>query len=276
MKNRKKLVALVMILALACASMIGGTLAYFTDDEAAVNTFTMGNVKIDLIENFKPDEAELIPGKDITKAVTVKNVGHNDAYVRVHIAIPAKVDDGNPEFAAVNNFLHFNFDWDSVADGEWTWFNTDEPKNIPYEKYPGYPATGNTEWNFYTDEIGGVLYNVYVVTYETALTSGDETATAAINNVYLDASVDNEFVEDEDGNVISIIYKDIRGNEIVLDTEDVTEAIQDALRIYVVAEGVQTEGFDTAIEALNTAFGVPGSEGYEIEWPVENAEEPAE
>ena len=101
MKSKKKIVALVMILALACASMIGGTLAYFTDDEAAVNTFTMGNVKIDLIEEFDEETAELIPGKDITKAVTVKNVGHNDAYVRVHIAIPANVDDGNPEFAAV-------------------------------------------------------------------------------------------------------------------------------------------------------------------------------
>ena len=270
MKSKKKIVALVMILALACESMIGGTLAYFTDDEAAVNTFTMGNVKIDLIEEFDEETAELIPGKDITKAVTVKNVGHNDAYVRVHIAIPAKVDDGNPEFAAVNNFLHFNFDWDSVADGEWTWFNTNEPESIPYADYPGYPATGNTEWNFYTDEIDDVLYNVYVITYETALTSGDKTATAAINNVYLDASVDNEFVEDEDGNVTSIIYKDIRGNEVVLDTENVTEAIQDAFRIYVVAEGVQTEGFDTAIEALNAAFGEPG-EDYKVEWPIVEA-----
>lgn len=264
MKNKKRLIALVMILALACTSMIGGTLAYFSDDDAEVNTFTMGNVKIDLIEEFDEENAELLPGKDITKAVTVKNDGHNDAYVRVHIAIPANVDDGDPSFAAVNNFLHFNFDWDSVAEGQWTWFETDTPESVPYEKYPGYPATGNAEWNFYQETIDEVLYNVYVVTYETALKAGEETSTAAINNVYLDASVDNEFVE-ENGEVTSIIYTDTRGNEIVLDTEDVTAAIPDAFKIIVVAEGAQTEGFDTAIEALNTAFGIPGE--YDVEWP---------
>lgn len=269
MKNRKKLVALVMVLALALASMIGGTLAYFTDDEAAVNTFTMGNVKIDLIEKFE-DNAELIPGKDITKAVTVKNVGHNEAYVRVHIAIPAIVDDGDPSFAAVNNFLHFNFDWDSVKDGQWTWFETDTPAEIKYADYPGYPATGNPEWNFYTETIGGVEYNVYVVTYETALISGKETTTAAINNVYLDASVDNEFVE-ENGKVTSIIYTDTHQNKIVLDTEDVTAAIPDAFKILVVAEAAQKEGFTSAIEALNTAFGVPGE--YDVAWPQETKPE---
>lgn len=269
MKNRKKLVALVMVLALALASMIGGTLAYFTDDEAAVNTFTMGNVKIDLIEKFE-DNAELIPGKDITKAVTVKNVGHNEAYVRVHIAIPAIVDDGDPEFAAVNNFLHFNFAWDSVKDGQWTWFKTDTPAEITYADYPGYPATGNKEWNFYQETIDEVLYNVYVVTYETALASGEETKTAAINNVYLDASVDNEF-EEENGVVTSIIYTDTNGNSIELDTEDVTAAIPDAFRILVVAEATQEEGFASAIEALNTAFGVPGE--YKVAWPQETVPE---
>lgn len=267
MKNRKKLVALVMVLALALASMIGGTLAYFTDDEAAVNTFTMGNVKIDLIEDFEEDEAELIPGKDIKKAVTVKNVGHNEAYVRVHIAIPAIVDDGDPSFAAVNNFLHFNFDWDSVKDGQWTWFKTDKPAEIKYADYPGYPATGNPEWNFYKENINSVDYNVYVVTYETALKSGETTTTAAINNVYLDASVDNEFVTDDEGNVTSIIYTDTHENKIVLDTEDVTAAIPDAFKILVVAEAAQKEGFTSAIEALNTAFGVPGEEGYHVNWP---------
>ena len=52
MRNKKKMVALIMVLALACASMIGGTLAYFTDDDEATNVFTVGNVSIDLIEEF--------------------------------------------------------------------------------------------------------------------------------------------------------------------------------------------------------------------------------
>ena len=45
--NRKKLVALIMVLALAFTTLVGGTLAYFTDTDDAVNTMTLGNVHID-------------------------------------------------------------------------------------------------------------------------------------------------------------------------------------------------------------------------------------
>lgn len=265
--NKKKILALVVVLALAVTSLVGGTLAYFMDTDDATNTFTIGNVKIDLIENFD-DDPELIPGVDITKEVTVKNTGHNDAFVRVHIAIPTAVDDGDPEFAASKNFLHWNFDWEATAEGEWTWFNTDEPKSIPYPAYPGYPATGNTEWNFYPTTIDGVDYNVYVVTYNTALAAGDKTATAAINNVYLDTTVNNEYITDNNGKITDIKFYDNKGNSItlpaVVDENGNVSVDGTALDILVVAEGVQVETFTTAIEALDTAFGVPGT--YEVEW----------
>ena len=48
--NRKKLVALIMVLALAFTTLVGGTLAYFTDTDDATNVFTSGNVDIDLTE----------------------------------------------------------------------------------------------------------------------------------------------------------------------------------------------------------------------------------
>ena len=48
---KKKLLALCLVVALAATAIIGGTLAYFTDHDTETNTFTVGNVKIDLIES---------------------------------------------------------------------------------------------------------------------------------------------------------------------------------------------------------------------------------
>lgn len=48
---KKKIIALCLIVALAATAVIGGTLAYFTDTKTATNTFTVGNVKINLLES---------------------------------------------------------------------------------------------------------------------------------------------------------------------------------------------------------------------------------
>lgn len=48
---KKKIIALCLVVALAATAVIGGTLAYFTDTDAAKNTFTVGNVKINLLES---------------------------------------------------------------------------------------------------------------------------------------------------------------------------------------------------------------------------------
>ncbi len=96
----KKIISLVLVLVLALTA-IGGTLAYFTDTDAADNVFTVGNIDIKLIEQQHnedtedPDDLEdfeqnkeLMPGTTQDKIVTVKNIGKNDAYVRVTIVIP--------------------------------------------------------------------------------------------------------------------------------------------------------------------------------------------
>ena len=48
---KKKIIALCLVIALAATAVIGGTLAYFTDTDEETNTFTVGNVSIDLIES---------------------------------------------------------------------------------------------------------------------------------------------------------------------------------------------------------------------------------
>lgn len=47
---KKKITALFLCVALAAIAIVGASLAYFTDTDNKTNTFTVGGVKIDLIE----------------------------------------------------------------------------------------------------------------------------------------------------------------------------------------------------------------------------------
>ncbi len=238
---KKKIMALCLVVALAVTAITGATLAYFTDTDAKENTFTTGNVEIELIENFGDNNPEtpekLLPAtgsaqdntleNGITKEVSVKNTGSEKAYVRVHIAIPSILDDGADTFNAGNNKLHFNFAKDSVGEGKWDWSKT-----------TGAAYTG--DWNYYETTVGNIKYNVYVVTYGTALKSGEVTPEKAMHQVYLDNKTTNEDID---------AYK---------------EALGENWQILVVAEGAQEAGFENAYDALNTAFGVPGK--YNVDW----------
>ena len=48
---KKKLTAIALVVAMLAIAVVGGSLAYFTDTDAATNTFTVGNVSIKLIES---------------------------------------------------------------------------------------------------------------------------------------------------------------------------------------------------------------------------------
>lgn len=236
--NKRKIMSLALGLCMVAILAVGGTLAYFKDTDAAANVFTVGNVDIKLEEDFEQN-SKLVPatvsadGKlnnTVKKEVSVTNKeGSEDAYVRVHIAIPQILDDGADTFNASKNVLHFNYAPDSIGDGMWDWSKT-----------AGDPYTG--EWNYYKENIGGIDYNVYVVTYGTVLKAGETTAQNAIHQVYLDPKATNE------------------------DIEDATKALNGNWQILVLAEGAQAAGFDNAYDALNTAFGVPGK--YDVDWTV--------
>lgn len=48
---KKKLTAIFLCVALVAIAIVGASLAYFTDTKSAKNTFTVGNVKIELLES---------------------------------------------------------------------------------------------------------------------------------------------------------------------------------------------------------------------------------
>lgn len=248
---KKKIVAICLVACLAVMAIAGASLAYFTAEDTADNVFTMKGIKVELNEEFEQG-SELLPGLDINKDVFVKNTGTSDAYVRVHIAIPAALDDGDPSFAAYNNFLHWNFTKDSIADGQWSWL----PE---MSEGVGYKGNGVGNWNYYTTNIDGIDYAVYVVTYRTALAAGEQTATQALDKVYVDATVDCEWDEATNG----FVYTDTKGNTVA------PSQFADAngnVHIKVFAEAAQTATFDDAYDALNTAFGTPGTADYVAPW----------
>lgn len=243
---KKKILSLCVVLALAVTAIIGGTLAYFSDTDNQTNVFTTGNVEIDLWEDFGDNEfdpnnkhvgiEELHPvtfdedgnrieDNVIEKEIYVTNTGTEDAYVRLHIAIPAELEVTSV-YDATNGVLHFSYEDNAVA-GKWDWSNA----------YGDSDYT--TKSNKYTKTINNIVYNVYVVTYETALATDDVTVDA-ISTVWMDSMTTNEDVAE---------LKDKLGEE---------------WKIFVAAEATQAEGFANAYQALNVAFGKPGA--YEVDW----------
>ena len=72
-KFMKKPVAIILAVVLLVGAVVGGTLAWFTDKtDEVVNTFTVGNVDIDL--NETKEDFKMIPGWTIAKdpVVTVE------------------------------------------------------------------------------------------------------------------------------------------------------------------------------------------------------------
>ena len=117
---KKKLTAIFLCVALVAIAVVSASLAYFTDTDNETNTFAVGNVKIDLIEQQKGangledfvSNKTLLPGTSdknaVSKIVTVKNTGENDAWVWVDLKIPAYLVSKEYPNNESKNALHWN------------------------------------------------------------------------------------------------------------------------------------------------------------------------
>ena len=92
---KKKLTALCLCVALLAVAVVGASLAYFTDTKSATNTFTVGNVKIDLIESrfhregndnsgdtSIPDPTHKVVAEDGMKYVSTGHTMFTDAEIK--------------------------------------------------------------------------------------------------------------------------------------------------------------------------------------------------
>ncbi|MDD5906328.1 MAG: SipW-dependent-type signal peptide-containing protein [Clostridiales bacterium] len=250
---KKKIVSLALAVCLIAIAAVG-TLAYFTDKDAETNTFTAGGVKIDLIEQQvneagteleafeqnqvlmpivgsaqgeKDDFGQPVAANYIDKIVTIKNTGKSAAYVRAYFAIPAALDDGYETFNAGANILHFNFGNVKTDNGlvstegvQWNW-------------------THGNKWNYFETTIDNVAYNVYFADYYQTLAAG-ATTEQFVSGVYLDSHVDM----DAQGNYIDTRFPDAD-----------LSILNGSVKCPVFAVAVQADGFDSAADAVDAAFG---------------------
>lgn len=175
---KKKIISLCLVLCLAATAVIGGTLAYFTDNEAAKNQFVVGDIDIVLNEDFD-DEAPLVPTNDyknnsVKKVVDITNKGESDAYVRLLIAYEDTKDVG------AMAYLGFNDPY--CPNGP-----------IKQDKEDAYVIPGgNGDWLQITD--GTTVYTVGYVTLSKKL-APEANSGAILNALAIKAGADNAWAE---------------------------------------------------------------------------------
>lgn len=123
-KKRSTRKSIVIACAAAALMLIGGASAYFTSQDAATNTWTVGSVNIDLLEpDYDADDAQnIVPNQTLAKDPQVRNTGTNDAFVFIKFTIPkASVrtasDNGTVSDAAVQELFDYTIDdgWTQVS-----------------------------------------------------------------------------------------------------------------------------------------------------------------
>lgn len=123
---KKKTIAVVLALVLVICCAVGGVLAWLTDTTAPIkNTFTVGNVKIDLAESNNLN-LKMIPGKDIEKDPKVTVEAGSEAcwlFVKVEKStvldsyIDYTVDNGWTPLDGVNGVYYKEVDATTAANG---------------------------------------------------------------------------------------------------------------------------------------------------------------
>ena len=237
---KKKLLALVLVVVLAVTAVVGGTMAYLTDTDEAVNVMTLGNVHIEQIEQeWNDTETELVDftqGKPlypyvgtlgwenkeeangayrrftmnnvVDKYVSVENTGKSDAYVRTVFAFEMG------DYTTVADFRNKVVGFSRNVE------NGDE------FKFPGAWVWGDP----FVAQIDGENYMIWEAVHQDAVAPG-ETTIPSLLQVYLNKDVGNEEAEAIDGNDNG--------------TYD----------ILVLSQAIQTAGFENAQTALDTGFG---------------------
>ncbi len=102
MKKRKTMIAAIILL---LVFIVGGAIAYFTDTDDVTNTFTIGDVDIEVEEslwealtdtdsNGIPDDAQdMMPGESVAKDPKINNLSTtNPAYVFMKVEAPCTTD----------------------------------------------------------------------------------------------------------------------------------------------------------------------------------------
>lgn len=228
---KKKLTLVVTCIVLVAAMVIGGTLAYFTDTKSAENTFTIGNVMIKL------DEAVVTKNGDEWTASETERTTVGNAY---GAAYPGAVMPKDP---TVHNV------------GE----------NAAYIRAK-VTMTGalNTLAVMFPAPAAGTTFNDQYIGYLKQLVGGDfgEGWTCVDINWGPTVGSDLEFVFEYDGTLAPekstnpIFEKIVIPSDFDTRVNNGTAYLQiGEVKLDIVAEAIQADGFDTWAEAFNAFDG---------------------
>ena len=264
---RKKLLVLSLCVALAAIAIAGASLAYFTDTKSATNTFTVGNVKIDLIESRYhregndnsgdtsiPDPTHKVVADDGMKYVTTGHTMFTDEEIKTDAAnystyigergknmvpgrnfakCPYVVNTGaNDAYVRIRVMIPHDGDVDNggIINAMFCSTATDSGEFQHGAKGEIWPVV---EMNGYTDN-KGLKYDVYTFTRNEPLKAGAMTEWNVWNFVGIGKNVTSADIEKAIGN--GVITKSDDG---VL-----------SLNVLVQADAIQAEGFADAKAAF--------------------------
>lgn len=210
----KKTIAIVMLVVLVAAVSVLGTLAYLTDTKTAKNTFTVGNVKIELLEsslhrenagvaNGQTSTSELwsnVPkeGTGNTSKYKAGDTFYTDAQIE---ADAAKYECNNVKLNPGQSYHKMPYVKNTGANAAYIRIRVMIPADLDTAILNSsmYTSTAlnNKEFTMAYDNSGtvdrdGIKYNVYTFTRIDPLAAGELTYWNVWGTVHMDADVTNE------------------------------------------------------------------------------------
>lgn len=229
-KNNKKMATTVAACAMVGAMAMGGTMAYLTDIDQETNTFTVGNVEVDLTEpDYPGNESEnvenLVPNQEVIKNPQVSNTGVNEALVFMTVTVPVKevtvtAADGTKGTKGVTDLFWFKDENDTLADAANKW--DDGWIHLTEKEY--FTDSTGSEADDLDAAAGGS--HTYVFAYKSAIANGDAT-TALFDKVQLKNVIENEVTAGEAQNIVVKAYAIQAGEIVESGNTDLAETIDE-------------------------------------------------
>lgn len=266
--TKKKILVLALTIAMVAILAVGGSLAYLTDTDSAKNTFTVGNVKIELLESSLHRE-----NAGYANGTTANQLNPQNAELWSNVD---KLGTGNTSPYKAGDTFYTDKQIEKNA-AEYTCENVKLNPGQSYHKMPYVKNTGKNdayirirvmfpadldtailnssmytttaiksgEFTFDYDDRGtvdreGKKYNVYTFTRVKPLKAGEMTYWNVWGTIHMDADVTNEELEDLFG-----------AN---------TPYANGTFPVLVEADAIQADGFADAAAAF-AAFDAPKTAG---------------
>lgn len=214
MKSKKKIISIVACCALVACMAIGGTFAYLTDTaDTATNTFSVGEVKIELQEPNYQRVDNMVPNQEAAKDPLIKNVSatEDNAIVFMKVTVPVAnvtaVSDAGVKGEKANQELFF---FKQEADGIGTHANNFGAKWIELSaKETGTDMSGATR--------------TYVFGYSEKLAK-DASTDALFDKVQVKNIIEDEVTAAAEQNIVVEAYA-IQGDEVLSGNADLTDTL---------------------------------------------------